>query len=50
MLIIREWDAMGEHWCLARHLQRDWFYLIRNGRVIEEGGNKKELLEHGWYA
>jgi hypothetical protein len=48
-LIMKEWQAVGFTWRLLRSRRCPWFYLERDGRVIAEGSDRKNLLSQGWY-
>jgi hypothetical protein len=48
-IIMKEWLAIGFKWRVLRHRFRGWYYLERDGIVIEEGGDYRKLLTNGWY-
>jgi len=49
MLICKEYEAMGCQWRLLRDRRRAWYFLERDGIVIAESGDRRELLSQGWY-
>jgi hypothetical protein len=49
-IIWKEWKAMTFSWRLLRSRRNSWFYLERDGKLIAEGKEPKELLSMGWYS
>ena len=49
-LICKEWRAIGFSWRLLRRRWRAWYLLERDGQVIAESGDRRALLEQGWYS
>ena len=50
MLIMKEYTAMGFKWRILRDRGPAWYYLERDGVIIAESGNYRELLALGWYC
>lgn len=48
-LKIKEWTAVGFSWALERDRQHGYFWLLRNGQVVDEGTDSRRLLDRGWF-